>query len=292
MNLLPFRDREHAQGRRGHDAEGAFRADEEPSQVEAGRGSHRGTGAEDRPVREDRLEAEDLISHRPSQVTRVPNPVRADRTTQGRARPRPRIVAEGEARLPETTIQRLQDDAGLRGRSVRRAVDREDPSHPTHVEDDRIGRGSGPSHETGAAAPRDDREASIRGKVDDDRDVLRGAGPDDRGGSHPSFREAGATMGAERIEPVSGWDRRLGRNLVRAETLRELRESRAHADGNAAALFNPRGTSCAHEVIQRIRLALRGGVPVVFEAHRDPGVWELDEVFLIALKSVEFRFHG
>ena len=99
-------------------------------------------------------------------------------------------------------------------------------------------------------------------------------------------------MGAERIEPIPGWNRRLGGDLVRAETIRELRESRAHADGNAATLFNPRGASCAHEVIQRIRLALRSGVPVVLEAHRDPGVWDLDEVFLIALKSVEFRFHG
>ena len=45
-------------------------------------------------------------------------------------------------------------------------------------------------------------------------------------------------MGSERVEPVSGRDRRTRGDLVRAETLRELRESRAHADGNAEALFN------------------------------------------------------
>src|SRR5207249_9856222 len=72
----------------------------------------------------------------------------------------------------------------------------------------------------------------------DDGNIFRRAGPDHRGGIDTVLRETGPAMGSERVEAVSGRDRRTRGDLVCAETLRELRESRAHADGNAEALFN------------------------------------------------------
>src|SRR2546429_5706116 len=230
MDFLPLRDREHAKGRRGHDAERPLRSDEQSLQVETGRGSHRGTGAYDGPVSEDDLEPEDLIPHRPAEVSRVPDPVCPDRPSEGRARARPRIVAEGETLLSQSAIQRLQDDAGLRGCSVRGSVDRQDSSHPTHVEDDRIGRGSSAAHQAGTATPRHDREARIRGEADDYGDIFRRARPDDRGGIDAILREAGPTMGSERIQPVPGRDPGTRSALASAATPRELRGFRAPAD--------------------------------------------------------------
>src|SRR2546426_8059402 len=92
-------------------------------------------------------------------------------------------------------------------------------------------------------------------------------------------------MRSERIKPVSGWNRRIRCDLVCAQTLRELRESRAHADGNAAALFNPRG---------RRRERGRTTWTVCGSAWHtrcpprevDPGVRESHEVLFIALEGV------
>src|SRR2546422_864575 len=241
MDLLPLRDREHAEGRRGHDAERPLRSDEQPLQVEAGRGSHRGTGAHDGPVREDHLEPEDLVPHRPAEVSRVPDPVGPDCPSEGRARARPRIVAEGETLLSQSAIQRLQDYAGLRGCPVRGSVDRQGSWHSTHDEDGRIRPRRTDAQRAATAPLGHGPHARGRGEADDDGDIFRRAGPDHRGRIDAILREAGPAMGSERIEPVSGWDRRTRCDLVSAEALRELRESRAHADGNAEALFNPRG---------------------------------------------------
>src|SRR5207244_12983621 len=126
-------------------------------------------------------------------------------------------------------------------------------------------------------------------EADDRGDVLPGARPDGGGRIPPGVWERGPAVGAECIEPVAGWDRRARCDLVRVEMPRELRECSTHASGNAVALFNSRGTSCPHEVVQSVRLAARCGVAVVLQAHGDPGVRQLDEIFLVALEDVELR---
>src|SRR5439155_5445052 len=130
VNLLAFWDRERAQGCRRHDAEGPFGSDEQALEVQARRRPHRGTRSDDAPVREDRLEAEHLVAHRTAEVSAISDPVRPDRSAQGRARPGPRIVTESQPSRSEEAIQGFQHDAGLCSRAIRGPVDRANPAHP------------------------------------------------------------------------------------------------------------------------------------------------------------------
>src|SRR5207245_10420818 len=152
-----------------------------------------------------------------------------------------------------------------------------------HVVDNRVGRRPCATHESGPPAPWDNRPACVRGETDDRGDVPRAARPDDGGRINASFWERGPAVGAEGIEPVAGWDRRARCDLVRAEMARELRECLTHANGNAVALFNSRGASRPHQVVQGVRVAARCGVAVVLQAPGDPGVRELTHIWLVAL---------
>src|SRR3989442_15584664 len=76
MDLLPFRHREDAKGRRGDHAESTFRSDEQPLQVQPRRRSRRGPRLQDGPVGEDRLETEHLVSHRAAEIATVSESVR------------------------------------------------------------------------------------------------------------------------------------------------------------------------------------------------------------------------
>src|SRR6267143_2996566 len=103
VNLFLFREAEHAKGGCGHDAQGSFRADEETFQVETRRGSGDGPSSNHASVREDGLEAKDLISHRSAKIAGIADAVRPDGPADGGARPGPGIVSKSETMPPELT---------------------------------------------------------------------------------------------------------------------------------------------------------------------------------------------
>src|ERR1700704_212773 len=164
VNLFLLREAEHAKGSGGHDAQGPFRAEKKTFQAETRRGSGDGPGSNHASVREDGLEAKDLISHRSAKIAGIADAVRPDGPADGGARPGPGIVSNSETMPPELAVQRLQDDSGLHGGRAGSHIDGANPSHVPKVQDDRIGFRTSSAHETRSAAPGDYVHPRVRGE--------------------------------------------------------------------------------------------------------------------------------
>ena len=170
------------QGRLGDDGERPLRADEESSQVRAGRRARDRPAAQDLAVRQDRGEPEQHVLDRAEPGGGLPGGRRGDPAADGGDRNRLRVVACGQVASGQFLLEAVAAHPGLHLDRLGFLVDGADAVHPGQVQDDGVVVRRGPAADAGARAPRDDRGAGFRGPGQD-RGHFRGGGRgDDRGG--------------------------------------------------------------------------------------------------------------
>ena len=170
------------QGRLGDDGERPLRADEESSQVRAGRRARDRPAAQDLAVRQDRGEPEQHVLDRAEPGGGLPGGRRGDPAADGGDRNRLRVVAGGQPELGQFLLQPVAAHPGLYLDRLGFLVDGADAVHPGQVEDDGVVVRRGPAADAGARAPRDDRGARLAGPGQDGGDFPGGGRGDDRGG--------------------------------------------------------------------------------------------------------------
>ena len=126
------------EGRLGDHGERPLRADEESSQVRAGRRARHRAQAEDLAVRQDRGEPEQHVLDRAEPGGGLPGGRRGDPAADGGDRDGLRVVAGGQVALRQFRLEAVAAHPGLHLDRLGFLVDGADAVHPGQVEDDGV----------------------------------------------------------------------------------------------------------------------------------------------------------